>query len=177
MRTLICTLALTLSTAVFADSFSCYSTIDMENSKRLITVSETSVEIEGMESKPILETRRAKLFGGSLKKCANKSPASQYKCLNKLVPRAKEGDSVMSMYNVLLQMVELEPDPHGVVGTVSSLDVATRNDLDVRRVAEGVVYVTKFGSYYANSGVYEFFDVNGVSLGRFFMEGFVRNCR
>lgn len=177
MKTFAALLVLTLSASSFANSFSCVTTTDMTNTKRLINVSEKSIDIEGLESLPVLEVLRADIDGPALKKCAKKAAQAQYKCLNKLVPKAKDGDSKMSMHNLLVQVADLEPDPKGSVGMVSSMDIATKADINLSEIASGVVYVTKFGTYYPNNGVYEFFNARGESLGRFFLDAFARNCR
>jgi hypothetical protein len=178
MKALLLTVTLMFTTSVFADSFSCYSTLDLENKeKKLVSVNDKTIDIEGLPSIPVIEVVNAKIDGKSLKKCANKSPDSQYKCLNKLVPKAKEGNSTLSMHNVLIQITELEPDPKGSVGMVSGFDIATKLDIKVSDVASGTAYITKIGSYYSNSGVYEFFDAEGKSLGRFYNDAFARNCR
>jgi hypothetical protein len=177
MKHLILFTALLISSSVFAQTLTCQTTTDMTNTKRLISLSDKILDIEGSESKSILQIVKANIDGKALKRCANKSPSAQYKCLNKLVPDARDGDSRMSMHNLLLQVAELEPDPKGSVGMVSSLDVATKLDINLNDIASGVVYVVKFGTYYPNSGLYEFFDHDGKSLGKFYLEAFARNCR
>jgi hypothetical protein len=177
MKYFILTAAFLISSSIFAQTLSCLTTTDMTTTKRLISFDEKMIDIEGSERKPILQVVKAAIDGKALKKCLNKSPEAQYKCLSKLVPDAKDGDSRMSMHNVLLQISELEPDPKGSVGMVSGLDVATKLDIQISDVASGIVYVLKFGTYYPNSGLYEFFDREGKSLGKFYLEAFARNCR
>jgi hypothetical protein len=178
MKNLALALTLVFSGSVFADSFSCTSTIGLEDkAKKIVTVTETAIEIEGQESKPIIETVKAAIDGKSLKKCAGKSPAAQYKCLNKIVPKAKEGDSTVSLHTALLQIADIEPDNKEAVGTVSTFDVANKSDINTSAVASGIVYVFKIGSYFSNSGVYEYFNAAGDSLGKFYIDAIPKNCR
>lgn len=178
MKLLTAAFALTLTTSVFADSFTCTATIGLEDkAKHNITVTETTIEIEGFESKPIIETVRANIDGKALKKCVGKNPKTQFKCLNKLVPKAKEGDSIMSLHSALLQIADIEPDNKEAIGTVSTFDVANKSDINTSEVASGVVYVFKRGTYFSNSGVYEYFDASGASLGKFYIDSIPKNCR
>lgn len=178
MKFLTFAFALTLTSSVLADTFTCSATIGLEDkAKRNITVTETAIEVDGLDSLPLIETVRANIDGKSLKKCAGKSPAAQYKCLNKLVPKAKEGDSTLSLHSALLQIADIEPDNKEAIGTVSTFDVANKSDINTSEVASGVVYVFKRGTYFSNSGVYEYFDAAGVSLGKFYIDAIPKNCR
>jgi hypothetical protein len=177
MKYLILSAAILVSSSAFSQDISCQATTDMTSTKRVISLAEKALDIDGNQARPILEVVKSQIDGQALKKCANKAPDVQYRCLKKLVPGAGDGDSRMSMHNLLIQISELEPDPKGSVGMISSLDIATKKDIKLNDVASGVVYVMKFGTYYPNSGLYEFFDREGKSLGRFYQEAFARNCR
>jgi hypothetical protein len=149
----------------------------MTKSKKLITVTKDSIEIEGLESMPIIEIVRANLKGQAVKKCAKKSAAALFKCMDKILPKAKEGDTKRAMNFQLLEIAELEPDNKEAVGTMSALDITSRADINVSEVVSGVAYVTKIETYIPNRGVYEFFNAAGKSLGLVYQNGLPRNCR
>lgn len=171
-------MTLTLATSAFAGTFSCRSTVGMENTgtPRLITVKENDITFEGLGTRPILERVKTRVDGSAVKKClAMKENSKLMGCLDKLTPDAPETyDSKRSLHSILTYTSDKEPGSEDVV---KLLDVITKNDINIEQIAFGQVHVLAFDKYYPNIGVYEYFDANDRVLARFYHEILPRNCR
>lgn len=170
---------LTLATSAFARTFSCRSTVGLDETgtARLITVTENDMTFEGLGTRPILERVKTRIDGEAVKKCLSVKDTS-LACIKKLIPNtASTYDSKYSLHSLLTYTLPYDNNSKGDEDVMKVLDVMTAEDIKIEKIASGQVHVVAFDKNYPNLGIYEYFDENGKVLARFYHEILPRNCR